>query len=311
VITDVPGVRVGHWTDAGARTGCTVVLFPEGTVASGEARGGAPATREIALLEPTRTVSRLDALVLTGGSAFGLASADGAVRFCEERGMGFPTPAGPVPIVVALGLFDLAVGDPSVRPGAEEGYAACAAATAGAVEVGLVGAGTGATVSGMQAVPEEAIPVERRPGGLVTAGARVGDLVVAALVAVNAAGVPGAGDDLAVDIARIAARAGTGALAAGGNMAGFGNTTIGLVATNADLDKVGCHLVAQSAHDGLARAVFPAHTRADGDAFVAASVGGVAADVDVVRALAVHVVAQAIAGLDGQRPEPGAPHGGQ
>jgi L-aminopeptidase/D-esterase-like protein len=312
VITDVPGLRVGHWTDAAARTGCTVALFPEGTVASGEARGGAPATREIALLEPTRTVSRLDALVLTGGSAFGLASADGAVRFCEERGMGFPTTAGPVPIVVALGLFDLAVGDPSVRPGADEGYAACVAATAGAVEVGLVGAGTGATVSGVQEVPEEAMPVERRPGGLVTAGARVGDLVVAALVAVNAAGVPGAGDDLAVDIARIAARAENApGAAAGGDMAGFGHTTIGLVATNADLDKVACHLVAQSAHDGLARAVFPAHTRADGDAFVAAAVGGVAADVDVVRGLAVHVVAQAISGLDGPLPEQGAPHGGR
>jgi L-aminopeptidase/D-esterase-like protein len=311
VTTDVPGLRVGHWTDTAARTGCTVVLFPEGTVASGEARGGAPATREIALLEPTRTVSRLDALVLTGGSAFGLASADGAVRFCEERGMGFPTPAGPVPIVVALGLFDLAVGDPSVRPGADEGYAACVAATAGAVEVGLVGAGTGATVSGVQAVPEEAMPVERRPGGLVTAGARVGELVVAALVVVNAAGVPGAGDDLAVDIARIAARAESASGAAGGDMAGFGNTTIGLVATNADLDKIGCHLVAQSAHDGLARAVFPAHTRADGDAFVAATVGGVAADVDVVRGLAVHVVAQAIAGLDGPVPGQGAPDGGR
>jgi L-aminopeptidase/D-esterase-like protein len=311
VITDVPGLRVGHWTDAAARTGCTVVLFPEGTVASGEARGGAPATREVALLEPTRTVSRLDALVLTGGSAFGLASADGVVRFCEERGMGFPTSAGPVPIVVALGLFDLAVGDPAVRPGAHEGYAACVAATSGAVDVGLVGAGTGATVSGVQAVPEEAMPVDRRPGGLVTAGARVGDLVVAALVAVNAAGVPGAGDDLAVDIARIAAREGAPGVAAGGGTGGFGNTTIGLVATNADLDKIGCHLVAQSAHDGLARAVFPAHTRADGDAFVAAAVGGVDVDVDVVRGLAVHVVAQAIAGLGGPVPEQGGPYGGR
>ncbi len=315
MITDVPGLRVGHWTDATARTGCTVVLFPEGTVASGEARGGAPATREVALLEPTRTVSRLDALVLTGGSAFGLASADGAVRFCEERGLGFPTPAGPVPIVVALGLFDLAVGDPSVRPRAEDGYAACVAAGAGPVEVGLVGAGTGATVAGMRAVADEAGPVERRPGGLVTAGARVGDLVVAALLAVNAAGVPGARDDLALDIARHAAGADVGGATARGpagatadgltpvmpgaapQMPGFGNTTIGLVATNAGLDKVACHLVAQSAHDGLARAVFPAHTRADGDAFVAASVGGVAADVDVVRSLAVHVVAQAIAGV--------------
>ena len=100
MITDVPGVRVGHWTDAQARTGCTVVLFPEGTVASGEVRGGAPATREFELLDPSRTVARIDAVVLTGGSAFGLAAADGVMRFCEERGMGFPTAGGPVPIVV-------------------------------------------------------------------------------------------------------------------------------------------------------------------------------------------------------------------
>ena len=173
-------------------------------MASGEVRGGAPATREVALLDPTRAVSRLDALVLTGGSAFGLAAADGAVRFCEERGLGFPTPGGPVPIVVALGLYDLSTGDPSVRPGPEQGYAACVAAGAGPVEVGRIGAGAGATVAGMRAVADEAGPVERRPGGLVTASVRVDDLVVAALVAVNAAGVPAAGDDLAIDIARTA-----------------------------------------------------------------------------------------------------------
>jgi L-aminopeptidase/D-esterase-like protein len=283
-----------------AATGCTVVLFPEGTVASGEVRGGAPATRETALLDPTRTVARLDALVLTGGSAFGLAAADGAVRFCEERGMGFATPAGPVPIVVALGLYDLMVGDPAVRPGPGEGYAACVAATAGAVEVGRVGAGTGATVGTLAREPRVAGP-PRRAGGLVTAGARAGDLVVAALVAVNAAGAPGAGDAAALDAAPSwgAALAGPAAgraeTAAGEH--GIANTTIGLVATNARLDKVACHLVAQGAHDGLARAVFPAHTRVDGDAFVAAAVGGLVADVDVVRNLAVHVVARAVGGL--------------
>jgi L-aminopeptidase/D-esterase-like protein len=308
VITDVPGLRVGHWTDPVAATGCTVVLFPDGTVASGEVRGGAPATREVELLDPGRTVDRIDALVLTGGSAFGLASADGVVRFCEERGMGFATPAGPVPIVVALGLFDLLVGDPSVRPGPDEGYTACVAASAGPVATGRVGAGTGATVAagsgpapgglderpapggpaGTDAPPPPTDP-RRRPGGLVTAGASVGDLVVASLVAVNAAGAPGADDTLALDIARVAS----------GGGAVFGNTVVGLVATNASLDKRGCHLVAQGAHDGLARAVFPPHTRADGDAFVAAATGGVTADVDVVRGLAVHVVATAIRSLGG------------
>jgi L-aminopeptidase/D-esterase-like protein len=194
-----------------------------------------------------------------------------------------------VPIVVGLGLFDLMVGDPAVRPGAAEGYAACVAAGDGAVEVGLVGAGTGATVA-TGALPAPPAPPARRPGGLVTAAVRVGDLVVAALVAVNAAGTPGAEDDSALDIA---AAAGAG----GSDDTLFGNTTVGLVATNATLDKLGCHLVAQSAHDGLARALFPAHTRADGDAFVAAAVGGVPADLDVVRALGAHVVARAVGTL--------------
>ena len=288
MITDVTGLRVGHWTDAAARTGCTVVLFPDGTVASGEVRGGAPATREFELLDPRRTVSRIDAVVLTGGSAFGLAAADGVMRFCEEHGLGFATPAGPVPIVVALALFDLAVGDAAVRPGADQGYAACQAAADGPVELGAVGAGTGATVAKLDPAGD------RRPGGLVSAGAQAGDLQVAALVAVNAVGVPGADDRTALDIA-----AASDVAAARVTGTGFGNTTIGVVATNARLDKVGCNLVAQGGHDGLARALFPAHTRADGDAFVAAATGEVEADVDVVRALTVHVVAQAVRSLAG------------
>ncbi|MGH9211034.1 MAG: P1 family peptidase [Acidimicrobiales bacterium] len=286
MITDVAGIRVGSWTDDRAATGCTVVLFPDGTVASGEVRGGAPASREVALLEPGRRVDRVDAVVLTGGSAFGLASCDGVVRFCEERGMGVPTPAGVVPIVVGLGLFDLWVGDATVRPGAEDGYAACEVATAGPVDLGAVGAATGATVGDGSG--------GRRPGGLGSATARAGDLVVSALVAVNAAGVVGADDESApLAAARFEAIA-AAAMVAGAADSPLGHTTIGVVATNASLDKVGCHLVAQSAHDGLARAVFPAHTRFDGDAFVAAAVGGVTADVDAVRALAVHAVAAAI-----------------
>jgi L-aminopeptidase/D-esterase-like protein len=308
VITDVPGLRVGHWTDPVAATGCTVVLFPAGTVASGEVRGGAPATREFALLEPGRMVDGIDALVLTGGSAFGLAAADGVMRFCEERGMGFATPAGPVPIVVALALFDLMTGDPRVRPGPEQGYAACEAAGDGEVAVGTVGAGTGATVA---AVPESPPPTAmppaeggdalppRAPGGVVTAAVRVGDLVVAALVVVNAAGLPGGDTGLAVPLALARAAADTAGGTARSFGAGLANTTIGLVATNARLDKMGCHLVAQGAHDGLARAVFPAHTRADGDAFVAAATGEVPADPDVVRVLGTHVVAEAIGNLPG------------
>ncbi len=276
MITDVPGVQVGHWTDAVALTGCTAVLFPEGTVASGEVRGGAPATREMALLDPTRLVARLDAVLLSGGSAFGLAAADGVVRFCEERGMGFPTIGGPVPIVVGMCIFDLAVGDPSVRPGSDQGYSACVAATAGPVELGSVGAGTGATTTKWRGVEH------RRPGAIVSATARAGELIVAALVVVNAFGEPGASTADVVD----------------GTTAGaFENTTIGVVATNASLDKAGCFLVAQGAHDGLARAVLPTHTRVDGDAFVAAAVGGVEAEVDTVRLLALDAVERAIASV--------------
>jgi L-aminopeptidase/D-esterase-like protein len=285
-ITDVDGVLVGHWTDAGARTGCTVVLLPEGTVASGEVRGGAPATRETDLLDPTRMVTHLDALVLSGGSAFGLAAADGVMAWCEEQGRGFATAAGPIPIVVALALYDLAVGDPAVRPGPAEGRAACEAAGSGPVEVGPVGAGTGATVDKVLG------PEHRRPGGLVQAAIRVDGATVAALVAVNAFGQVVAPDHPApTPLPQDAAP---------GADHPFANTTIGVVVTDAALDKVGCHLVAQSAHDGLARAVVPAHTRVDGDAFVVAATGRVDAEPERVRAAAAHVVATALGTLAAQ-----------
>jgi L-aminopeptidase/D-esterase-like protein len=277
-VTDVDGVRVGHWTDDVARTGCTVVLFPDGTVASGEVRGGAPAEREMALLEPSRTVSRIDALVLTGGSAFGLASADGVMRFCEERGMGFPTAGGAVPIVVALGLYDLAVGDGSVRPGPEQGYAACEAATTDAV-LGLVGAGAGATIAKWQGRDHA------RPGGLGGAVLRHGDLVVAALIALNAYGDI---RDPADDTPRVPSPPIETAEAA------FANTTIGVIVTNAILTKGECLLVAQSGHDGLSRALSPTHTTADGDALVAAATGLVPTEIEPVRSLAAVVVERAI-----------------
>lgn len=275
-VTDVAGVRVGHWTDADARTGCTVVLFPEGTVASGEVRGGAPATREFALLEPQRLVERLDALVLSGGSAFGLAAADGAVRWLEERGVGFPTEGGPVPIVVGLSIFDLTVGDGRVRPGPAEGYAACDGATAQGIARGAVGAGTGATVDKWSGRDRA------RPGGLVSAVRRSGDLVVAALVVVNAVGAPG--DHPGPDLDAVP-------------HPGFGNTTVGLVVTNARLGKLDCFRVAQGGHDGMARAILPPHTAYDGDALVAAATGEVDAHAEHVRALAVVVVEEAIRSL--------------
>ena len=265
----IAGVRVGHWSAPEARTGCTVVLLPEGTTASGEVRGGAPATRELALLEPTRLVDRLDAVVLTGGSAFGLACADGVMDWLEQQGAGFPTPAGAVPIVVGLWLYDLAVGDPAVRPGPAEGRAACLAAT----EVwagGAVGAGTGATVAKWRGEP--------RAGGIGVAAAVDGDVTVAAIMAVNAYGEPG-GE----------------AFGFPNRPSGLGtNTTVGVVVTDAHLTKAQCLVVAQGGHDGMARALWPPHCTVDGDAVVAAATGRMEAPLDLVRALAVRAVEDAV-----------------
>lgn len=273
-ITDVAGVAVGHWTDAVGRTGCTVVLLPDGAVASGEVRGGAPGTREFDLLAPERLVQRIDAVTLCGGSAFGLAACDGVVRWCEERGRGFPTRAGPVPIVVGMVLYDLGVGDAKARPGPDAGYAACDAAGA-AFDVGAVGAGTGATVGKWRG------PAATRQGGLGTASETHGDLVVGALVAVNAIG-----DLLGPGRAPLPAIVPPAAT--------FENTTIGVVATNARLDKIGCLRVAQAGHDGLARALEPVHATVDGDALVAAATGEVAASVDLVGILAARAVEAAV-----------------
>lgn len=286
MITDVAGVTVGHWTDAEVGTGTTVVRFPEGTVASGEVRGGAPATREFALLEPTRMVSRVDAVVLTGGSAFGLAAADGVMGELAAADVGFETVGGRVPIVVAMALFDLVADDGTAkplnrRPGPAAGIAACRAAIEGPHDVGRVGAGAGATVAKWQGIEH------RRPGGIVAATRRGPDgLVVSTLIACNAFGEPGADAGTVAEVRAADA---------------FVNTTIGVVATNAALDKVGCHLVAQSAHHGLARAVAPSHTQVDGDAFVAAATGAVdcgeRVTLPTVRALTTAVVVDALAAL--------------
>lgn len=279
MLTDVPGVLVGNWTHAEAKTGCTVVVLPEGTVASGEIRGGAPATREFALLDPSRLVSNVDAVVLSGGSAFGLAASDGVMRWLEKEGRGFPTKAGPVPIVVGMSLYDLTIGDGAVRPDAAAGAEAAARASAEPHEVGLVGAGTGATV-GKWGGPDTTVP-----GGLGSATLRSGDVVVSALIAVNALGWIDDGTTTVDPGARWAPDA------------DFGNTTIGVVVTNASLDKAACHLAAQSGHDGFARALQPAHTSADGDALVVASTGEVDVDPAHVRVLVQHAVVSAIRGL--------------
>ncbi len=283
-------VRVGHWTHPSRRTGCTVVLLPEGTVASAEVRGGAPASRELDLLSPERTVEGLNAVVLSGGSAFGLAAAEGVVRYCAEIGRGFPTPAGAVPIVAGLSLYDLRAGEPPVWPGAEAGYeAARTAATpagtgpGGGWPIGPIGAGAGATVGSWRSA--------RTPSGLGSAQLRFAaadgrEAVVVALLAVNAAGDL---DDTSVERSlrsgnfRPPERPPLGT-----------STTIGVICTNVRLTKIDCLLVAQSGHDGLARALMPAHTRFDGDALIAASVGDVEASVDAVRVAATVAVSDAV-----------------
>jgi L-aminopeptidase/D-esterase-like protein len=277
VITDVPGVRVGHWTNRAARTGCTAVVLPEGSRASGEVRGGAAATREWDLLAPGRRVEQVDVVMLTGGSAFGLSACDGAMRWCEEQDRGHPTFAGPVPIVVGAALFDLLRGDASVRPGPEEGYAACATAKGGPVELGPVGAGTGATIDKWRGFEHS------RPAGIGSASERDGDLVVSTLLAVNAFGgllEPGTARPPVSDL-----------IVAGGPTE---HTTIGIVATNAALDKAACRLVAESGHVGLARALEPVASTLDGDALVAASTGPLDAPLERVRILAARAVETAV-----------------
>jgi len=285
----IPDVRIGHWSDPIGQTGCTVITFPEGTTASCEVRGGAPASRELDALAPDKTVTVVDAVVLTGGSAFGLAAADGVMRYLEAAGRGVPTPGGRVPIVPALGLFDLAVGDPAARPTADNGYAAAAATSGEQVWTGRVGAGAGAYTSHWRG------PGGREPGGIAYAERQLAGLVVGALCVVNAFG----------DIDHGAGDTSLDAVAVLGDLrlaASRTNTTIGVVLTNARLDKVGCRIVAEGAHDGLARALTPPHTRFDGDAFIAAATGRVEAAVDAVRLMALAAVVEAIRSVGANRP---------
>jgi L-aminopeptidase/D-esterase-like protein len=275
----VPGIRVGHWT--GPDTGVTVVWAPAGTVGSGEVRGGAPASRETAVLEPTRLVERVDAVVLSGGSAFGLAAADGVVRFLAERGQGFPTAAGAVPIVVAAALFDLPV---ERTPGPEEGWAAAVDAARGIPAVsGRIGAGRGAT-AGKWRGREYAVAA-----GLGTASVREGGATVGALVACNPAG-----DVIGADGAILAGSGAPPDVPGFPVPTPFENTTLVVVATDARVGKNECRLLAQSAHDGLAQAIRPAHTRYDGDFAAVLATGEVEAHPDRLRVAATAVVAAAV-----------------
>ena len=275
MITAVEGIRVGHWTDPVGLTGCTVVLCPPGTVGSGEVRGGAPGTRETDLLRPGMLVHEVNAVLVTGGSAFGLAAADGVMRWLEERGVGFDTRVARVPIVPAAVLFDLAVGDPAARPGSAEGYAACEAASEEVPE-GKVGAGTGAMIAAQTA-----------DGGIGTAHLIHDGLTVGALAAVNSFGeivddertvIAGAMPDDVIEHPPF----------------GLTSTTIVVVATNARLGRERAHLLAIAAHDGIARAVIPAHTMWDGDTVFTLATGTTEAEQPVLERMAEETVAGAI-----------------
>jgi L-aminopeptidase/D-esterase-like protein len=296
-ITSIEGLLVGHWTDLEAAKGCTVVLCPEGAVASADVRGGAPATRETDLLRPGNLVERVHAVLVSGGSAYGLDAAGGVMRWLEERGHGFPTSGGLVPIVVAAALFDLGFGKASPRPEPEAGYAACEAATSGAVAEGTVGAGTGATVG-------KALGIERAmKGGLGTAAERTASgVTVAALVVANAMG-----EVVDPESGRVVA----GPRAAEGGFAdsvevlrtreavlpfGAENSTLGVVATDAQLTKSDCARLATMAHAGMARAIRPVHTPVDGDIIFALATGANATAADLLQlgALAARAVERAI-----------------
>ncbi len=293
-ITDVPGIKVGHYTDRKAATGCTVILCQEGAVAGVDVRGSAPGTRETDPLRPTSLVGKAHAILLSGGSAFGLDAAAGVMRYLEERGYGFDVGVAKVPIVPAAILFDLRLGNPKARPGPEEGYKACLAAASGPVAEGCVGAGTGATVGKILG------PERMTKSGLGTASQRIGNITVGAIVAVNAFGDivdPETGKVIAgprdterggfLSTMEIMKGLATGAVPT--------NTTLGVIATDAALDKEQVNKVAQMAHDGLARAVRPAHTMVDGDAIFALATGEKGpADVTLLGAVAAELLATAI-----------------
>ncbi len=308
-LTGVEGVKVGHDTLTGRPTGCTVILVGEGAVAGVDVRGSSPGTRETDLLDPVNTVQKVHAIVLTGGSAFGLDAASGVMRYLEEKGIGFETAGGPVPIVPAANLYDLTVGEGRLRPDAESGYRAAKAATSDPVKEGSVGAGAGATVGKL------GNPFKPMKSGVGSYGVVMEDgLAVAALVAVNAvgdvvdpatnqviAGMRGEDGKSMVDVRRLIRR--------GFQVRGsFGeNTTLGVIATNAALTKAQATKIAQMAHDGFARTIYPAHTPLDGDTIFTLATGGYENEVNLLAlgALAAEVTAEAV--LRGVRMAEGLP----
>ena len=274
-LVDVAGLRVGHFTETRRPTGCTVVIAEEGMVAGVDVRGAAPGTRETELLSPVNSIARVHAVLLSGGSAFGLDAAGGVMRWLDEHGIGATVGTARVPIVPAAILFDLLVGDARIRPDAAAGYAACAAASSAPPAEGSVGAGTGAAVGKLFGIDRA------MKGGIGSASLRVGGATVAAMIAVNAVGDV---VDPATGAVVAGARTADGSALLGTTQALLSGeaqvevllgsaTTIGIIATDAKLTKAEATKVAQMAHDGLARSIDPVHTLTDGDTLFALATG--------------------------------------
>lgn len=284
------GWKIGHWTDAGARTGCTVVLPPPGNVCSCDIRGSSPSSRELALLDPDRRLTEVHGVLLTGGSAFGLAAADGVVSWLAEHGIGYETLVTPVPIVPAAVVFDLGAGRPDVRPGPAQGRLACESAVEGVPQTGALGAGTGATVGKWAGLEHAA------PGGFGFGVAEEDGARAAAVAVVNSVG-----DVLAADgsvLAGTTAPPGTRRVMPRPPTPLPSNTVLALVAVEGTFDKRDVRWLASRGSDGITVAVRPAHTRYDGDVVFAlaapARAGAAPADLDVLGLLATEAVAAAV-----------------
>lgn len=295
-ITDIPEIRLGNAQDLEAATGCTVILSEEGAVAGVDVRGGAPGTRETDLLKPENYVEKIHGILLGGGSAFGLDAAAGVMEYLEERNRGFDVGVTKVPIVTGAVLFDLTCGNHRIRPDKAMGYQACLASEKQEFSEGSVGAGTGATVGkflGMQYAMK---------GGLGTYCIRVGELLVGAVVAVNCLGDvidPNSGTILAGAFRKdsstfLDSEEGMIGQYDQSTNAFTGNTTIGVIITNAVMTKAQANKVASMAHNGYARTMRPAHTMFDGDTIFSLATGAVAADINVVGLLAARVMEQAV-----------------
>lgn len=306
-ITDVPGIKVGHAQDFEGITGCTVVLCEKGAVAGVDQRGGAPGTRETDAIRPLHLVSKIQAIMLAGGSAFGLDAASGAMKYLEEKGLGFDAGVAKVPIVPSAILFDLAIGKATVRPDAAMGYQACVNASEGAVAQGCVGAGTGA-IAGNALGPKQATK-----SGIGSASMDIGSgVIVGALIAVNpfgdvydpttdriiagtrsiSKGLIKVGEEPVFANTKSLLKTFLGKTAL--SFASSHNTVIGVVATNATLDREEANFLAQMAQDGFPLAIRPTHTLFDGDTLFALSTGNAHVDVNIIGAFAVDVVAKAI-----------------